>query len=168
MLTGDKWDTAYSAGDKIGIKKENIYAELLPLDKTAHLEEIIGKSKNTSKIGTKHAKTVFVGDGINDAPVIALADVGIAMGGAGAEATIEVADIVVMNDEPMQVVKAVKISKRTKRIVMENIVFSLGVKLVIMILSLFGYAYIWLAIFADVGVSILAVLNALRMLIKKK
>lgn len=168
MLTGDKWDTAYNAAKKIGIEKENIYAELLPLDKTSRLEEIIEKGKNSSKIGTKQPKTVFVGDGINDAPVIALADVGIAMGGAGAEATIEVADIVVMNDEPTQVVKAVKISKRTKRIVLENIIFSLGVKLIIMILSLLGYAYIWLAIFADVGVSILAVLNALRMLIKKK
>lgn len=168
MLTGDKWETAYNAGEKIGIDKENIYAELLPLDKTSRLEEIIEKGKNSSKIGAKQPKTVFVGDGINDAPVIALADVGVAMGGAGAEATIEVADIVVMNDEPMQVVKAVKISKRTKRIVLENIIFSLGVKLIIMILSLLGYAYIWLAIFADVGVSILAVLNALRMLIKKK
>lgn len=168
MLTGDKWETAYNAGEKIGIDKENIYAELLPLDKTSRLEEIIEKGKNSSKIGAKQPKTVFVGDGINDAPVIALADVGVAMGGAGAEATIEVADIVVMNDEPMQVVKAVKISKRTKRIVLENIIFSLGVKLIIMVLSLLGYAYIWLAIFADVGVSILAVLNALRMLIKKK
>lgn len=168
MLTGDKWDTAYNAGEKIGIEKANIYAELLPLDKTARFEEIIEKGKNLSKIGAKQPKTVFVGDGINDAPVIALADVGVAMGGAGAEATIEVADIVVMNDEPMQVVKAVKISKRTKRIVLQNIIFSLGVKLIIMILSLLGYAYIWLAIFADVGVSILAVLNALRMLIKKK
>lgn len=168
MLTGDKWETAYNAGEKIGIDKENIYAELLPLDKTSRLEEIIEKGKNSSKIGANQPKTVFVGDGINDAPVIALADVGVAMGGAGAEATIEVADIVVMNDEPMQVVKAVKISKRTKRIVLENIIFSLGVKLIIMILSLLGYAYIWLAIFADVGVSILAVLNALRMLIKKK
>lgn len=157
MLTGDNENAAAGIAKEVGI--DNYYSELLPLDKVDKFNAI--KEQNTAKVGTK---TVFVGDGINDTPVLVVADVGIAMGGLGADAAIESADAVIMNDEPMKVVTAIRISKKTKRIVMENIVFSLGVKLVVLILGGLGIANIWLALFADVGVSVLAVFNALRCL----
>lgn len=157
MLTGDNANAAEGIAREVGI--DDYYSELLPLDKVDKLNAIM--AQNTAKKGTK---TVFVGDGINDTPVLVVADVGIAMGGLGADAAIESADAVIMNDEPMKVVTAMRISRKTKRIVYENIFFSLGVKLIVLILGGWGIASIWLALFADVGVSVLAVFNALRCL----
>lgn len=152
ILTGDNEKTAKDVGKKLGVK--NIFAHLLPQGKMEKVEEI--------KKGKKGV--VFVGDGINDAPVLTLADVGVAMGRNGSDIAIESSDIVLMNDDPKNVVELLKIGKRNARVVMENIVFSLGVKIIVMILGILGIANLWLAIFADVGVSLLAVLNASKIL----
>lgn len=151
MLTGDRHKNAYFTAKELGI--DNLYSELLPDEKVKRIEEIID---------TSSGKVMFVGDGINDAPVLALADLGVAMGGVGSDAAIEAADIVLMNDEPSGVNKAVNIAKYTHRIVMENIIFSLGVKLIIMVLVSTGISNLWLAVFADVGVALIAILNSLR------
>ena len=153
MLTGDKNEIAKDVGEKVGIN--DIYSELLPQDKVSKLDEIM---KNNDKDKT----VAFVGDGINDAPVLAGADVGIAMGALGSDAAIEAADVVIMDDKFMGVVKAVKIAKKTVGIVKQNIVFALGVKILILILAAIGFANMWMAVFADVGVAFIAILNALR------
>jgi len=151
MLTGDSKKIADHIGKQVGVDK--IYSELLPEDKVQRLEEIL-QSNNK--------KTAFVGDGINDAPVLARADVGIAMGGLGSDAAIEAADVVIMTDEPSKIATAIKVSKRTLKIVKQNIVFALGVKFIVLVLGALGYADMWQAVFADVGVSVIAVLNAMR------
>lgn len=153
MLTGDKAEIAKDVAAKVGI--DNVYSELLPQDK---VEKVNWLLKNKDKDRT----IAFVGDGINDAPVLAGADVGIAMGGLGSDAAIEAADIVIMDDKLTGIVKAIKIAKKTVRIVKENIVFALGVKILILILAAFGIANMWMAVFADVGVAFLAIINALR------
>lgn len=155
MLTGDTRQNAERTAEELGIKA--VHSELMPQDKVAKLEDII--ANKTSK---KYA--AFIGDGINDAPVLSLADIGIAMGGLGSDSAIEAADIVLMTDEPTKLLTGIKISKKTMRIVKENIVFAIGVKAAVMILSAFGLSAMWLAIFADVGVAMLAVLNSLRAL----
>ncbi|MCI5605663.1 MAG: cadmium-translocating P-type ATPase [Clostridia bacterium] len=155
MLTGDDMKTAEAVAEKTGI--DEYYAELLPDQKAERLEKL--------KKG-KRGKIAFVGDGINDAPVLALADVGIAMGALGSDAAIEAADIVLMTDEPARITEAVKISKFTKRIVLQNIIFALSVKGIFLILGAFGVAGMWEAVFGDVGVMIIAVLNAMRILRK--
>lgn len=155
MLTGDDMKTAEAVAEKTGI--DEYYAELLPDQKSERLEKL--------KKG-KRGKIAFVGDGINDAPVLALADVGIAMGALGSDAAIEAADIVLMTDEPARITEAVKISKFTKRIVLQNIIFALSVKGIFLILGAFGVAGMWEAVFGDVGVMIIAVLNAMRILRK--
>lgn len=149
MFTGDKKDVARSIAENLGIK--NYYAELLPADKTEKLAAL-----------TKQGKVAFVGDGINDAPALAAADVGVAMGAAGSDIAIESADVVVLTDEPSKVVEAIKIAKHTQRIVLENVVFTIGFKVLTMLLVSLGLAGMWLAVFADVGVSVIAVLNSLR------
>lgn len=158
MLTGDRNDISMQVGNKLGI--ENIYAELLPTDKVEKVEEIL-KSKS------EKSKLAFVGDGINDAPVLAISDIGIAMGGVGSDAAIEAADIVLMTDEPSKIIKAIKLSKRTMKIVKENIIFAIFIKITILILSALGLSTMWWAVFADVGVSIIAILNSLRVLRSK-
>lgn len=155
MLTGDRQAAALSVAKELGIKK--VFAELLPSDKVDRVEELFAQK------GEKEA-LVFVGDGINDAPVLARADVGIAMGGLGQDAAIEAADIVIMTDEPSKIARAMEISKKTLTIVKENIVFAIGVKVIVLILAAVGIASMWLAIFADVGVAFLAILNAMRTL----
>ena len=155
MLTGDKKEVGESVAKKLGINQ--VYTELLPDGKVEKMEKLL---KETSQTG----KLVFVGDGINDAPVLALSDIGIAMGGLGADSSIEAADIVIMTDEPSKIVNAIKISKKTMRIVKENIIFAISIKVAVLILSAFGLSNMWEAVFADVGVSIIAILNALRAL----
>lgn len=150
MLTGDKEDIAKSVAEKL--KLSSYHAKLLPQDKVLRLKELMARGK----------KTIFVGDGINDAPVLATADVGIAMGAMGSDAAIESADIVLMDDNPVKIAKAVMISRKTMQIVKENIVFSLAVKVLILVLGAFGIANMWLAVFGDVGVLVLAILNSLR------
>ena len=159
MLTGDKKEVGESVSKELGIDK--VYAELLPDGKVEKVENLL---KEKSKKG----KLAFVGDGINDAPVLALADIGIAMGGLGADSAIEAADIVIMTDEPSKIVKAIKLSKRTMRIVKENIVFAIFIKIAVLILAAFGVSTMWEAVFADVGVSVIAIINALRVLRVKK
>ena len=155
MLTGDKREVGEHIAKKLGIDKT--YTELLPDGKVQKVEELL-KEKDTK------AKLVFVGDGINDAPVLAMSDIGIAMGGLGSDAAIEAADIVIMTDEPLKLVNAIKISRKTMRIVKENIIFAIGVKIAVLILSAFGISTMWEAVFADVGVSVIAIINALRVL----
>lgn len=155
MLTGDKKEVGEHIAKKLGIDKT--YTELLPDGKVQKVEELL-KEK-----GTK-AKLAFVGDGINDAPVLAMSDIGIAMGGLGSDAAIEAADIVIMTDEPSKLINAIKISRKTMRIVKENIIFAIGVKIAVLILSAFGISTMWEAVFADVGVSVIAIINALRVL----
>lgn len=158
MLTGDRAKTANYVAGELGIK--TVYSELLPGDKMSKLEDII-----TSKgEGKKAGKVAFVGDGINDAPALTRADIGIAMGALGQDAAIEAADIVLMDDNPEKIATVHSIGKKTLRIVRQNIVFALGVKFVVMILGIFGIANMWLAVFADVGVSVIAILNSMRML----
>lgn len=159
MLTGDSKVVADKIGNMLGI--DMIFSELLPTDKVEKIESLEAKKSQKRKI-------VFVGDGINDAPVLALADIGIAMGGLGSDAAIEAADIVIMTDEPSKIASAIKVAKRTRSIVFQNIVFALGVKAVFLILGALGLASMWKAVFADMGVAIIAVLNAMRTLDTKK
>ncbi len=155
MLTGDRKATAEAVAAKLGIKE--YYSDLLPADKVDRVESLY-KDKSPS------GKLIFVGDGINDAPVLARADIGIAMGGLGSDAAIEAADIVIMTDEPGKIAKAVAISRKTLRIVHENIVFAIGIKLLVLLLAALGVATMWAAVFADVGVAFIAILNAMRAL----
>jgi len=153
MLTGDTREIAEAVGEKIGLPKENIYSRLLPEDKVRILSEIKAKSKKG---------VLFAGDGINDAPSLAMADVSVAMGGRGTDIAIESADVVLMKDEPSKIITLLQIAEGNKNIVIQNIVLALGIKGVIMVLGVIGVANMWLAIFADVGVAMLAVLNAIR------
>lgn len=159
MLTGDVRKVA----DKVAsdLKIDKVYSELLPQDKVNKVEELLEKKQEKEKLA-------FVGDGINDAPVLSRADVGIAMGALGSDAAIEAADIVLMDDDPLKIAKAIRIAKKCLRIVYENIYFAIGVKIICLILSAFGIGNMWLAIFADVGVMVIAVLNAIRTLKVKK
>ena len=159
MLTGDAKRVADAVARDLGI--DRVYSELLPAGKVEKVEELIGKKNPKDKLA-------FVGDGINDAPVLSRADIGIAMGAMGSDAAIEAADVVLMDDDPMKISKAIKISRKCLRIVYQNIVFAIGIKLACLVLVAFGAANMWLAIFADVGVMILAVLNAIRALFVKK
>ena len=155
MLTGDTRAVAEDVAREIGI--DRVYAELLPGDKVDKVEELLnGKQKNY--------KLAFVGDGINDAPVLSRADIGIAMGAMGSDAAIEAADVVLMDDDPMKIVKAIRISRKCLGIVRENTVFAIAVKILALILVALGIANMWIAVFADVGVMIIAVLNAIRAL----
>lgn len=158
MLTGDKKQVGEHVADILGL--DEVYTELLPDGKVKKVEELLKQKSEKGKL-------VFVGDGINDAPVLALADIGIAMGGLGSDAAIEAADVVIMTDEPSKIGNAIQISKKTMRIVCENIIFSLVVKIAVLILSACGLSTMWEAVFADVGVSIIAILNSLRALRNK-
>ena len=160
MLSGDKEETAQAIGRELGI--DEVYGGLMPDDKVTKVEELIA-----SRRGDKE-KLVFVGDGINDAPVLSRADIGIAMGAMGADAAIEAADVVLMDDDPLKIAKAIRIARKCLRIVRENIVFAIGIKLICLLLGALGIANMWLAIFADVGVMIIAVLNAIRALFVRK
>lgn len=155
MLTGDSMSAGQAVGKKLGIDK--IFAELLPEDKVRKVEELL-------KAKSPKGQLIFVGDGINDAPVLARADVGVAMGGLGSDAAIEAADVVIMHDEPSKILDLMKIAKKTISIVSQNIVFALGIKLFVLALSAMGLANMWEAVFADVGVSVIAILNSMRAL----
>ena len=159
MLTGDSKEVADRVASDLGI--DIVYSELLPADKVSKVEELIGEKKSENE------KLAFVGDGINDAPVLSRADIGIAMGAMGSDAAIEAADVVLMDDDPLKIAKAIKISRKCLRIVHQNIWFAIGVKLICLVLGAVGIANMWLAIFADVGVMILAILNAIRALFVK-
>lgn len=159
MLTGDRKAAAEHVAEKIGLKE--VHADLLPADKVERVEELLAA-------GSGKGCLVFVGDGINDAPVLARADIGIAMGGLGSDAAIEAADVVIMTDEPSKIAQAMQISRRTLAIVKQNIVFAIGVKVLVLILAALGAANMWLAVFADVGVAVLAILNAMRAMQVKK
>ena len=159
MLTGDSKAVADSVARELGV--DEVFSELLPSDKVTKVEELLEKK-------SKKEKLAFVGDGINDAPVLSRADIGIAMGALGSDAAIEAADIVLMDDDPLKISKAVKISRKCLRIVYQNIVFAIGIKLICLLLGAIGIANMWFAIFADVGVMIIAVLNAIRALFVKK
>ena len=160
MLTGDHRAVAEKVGSELGITE--IKSELLPGDKVQQVEELLANKERTGDV------LAFVGDGVNDAPVLARADIGIAMGAMGSDAAIEAADVVLMDDDPLKIAKAIRISKKCLRIVKENICFAIGVKVVCLILGAIGVANMWLAIFADVGVMIIAVLNAIRALFVKR
>ncbi|MCI8578790.1 MAG: cadmium-translocating P-type ATPase [Lachnospiraceae bacterium] len=155
MLTGDREETARQVAEELGI--DQVYSELLPADKVDKVESLL-------KDAGPREKVVFVGDGINDAPVLSRADIGIAMGALGADAAIEAADVVLMDDDPVKIAKAIRISRKCLRIVYENIYFAIGIKLVCLVLGAIGIANMWIAIFADVGVMVIAVLNAIRAL----
>ena len=157
MLTGDRKEVAAEVAQKVGI--DEWHAELLPTDKVTYLNETLNAQRSTL-----NAKLAFVGDGINDAPVLARADVGIAMGGLGSDAAIEAADVVLMDDKPSKIAAAVRIARRTLRIARENIWLAVGIKVAVLILATLGLATMWMAVFADVGVTVLAVLNAMRTL----
>ena len=159
MLTGDIDKVAQQVADELGV--DRVYSELLPADKVTKVEELLAKK-------TAKEKLAFVGDGINDAPVLSRADIGIAMGALGSDAAIEAADVVLMDDDPQKIVKAIRIAKKCMRIVYENIYFAIGIKVICLILGAVGIANMWVAIFADVGVMVIAVLNAIRTLFVKK
>ena len=159
MLTGDAKNVADHVAAQLGI--DEVCSELLPGDKVEKVEELLTKKSEKDKLA-------FVGDGINDAPVLSRADIGIAMGALGSDAAIEAADIVLMDDDPLKISKAIRISRKCIRIVYENIYFAIGIKVICLVLGALGIANMWFAIFADVGVMILAVLNAIRTLFVKK
>lgn len=159
MLTGDAKPIGEHVARKLGL--DNVYTDLLPADKVEKLEEVFTQKSEKGKL-------VFVGDGVNDAPVLARADIGIAMGGLGSDAAIEAADVVIMTDEPSRIATAIKIAKRTLRIAKQNIFFALSVKVVVLVLGAIGVANMWAAVFADVGVSVIAILNAIRVLSTKQ
>ncbi len=155
MLTGDRKDVGEDVAEKLGL--DQVYTELLPDGKVEKVESLLKEKSEKGKLA-------FVGDGINDAPVLAISDIGIAMGGLGSDAAIEAADVVLMTDEPSKIVNALHLSKRTMRIVKENIVFAIFIKVLVLVLSAFGLSTMWEAVFADVGVSVIAIINALRVL----
>ena len=155
MLTGDNRETGEAVAAKLGLNE--VYTELLPGDKMDKMEELFQKKSEKGKL-------VYVGDGINDAPVLTRADIGIAMGALGSDAAIEAADIVIMTDEPSKIADALRISRKTIGIVKQNILFALGIKGLFLIMGAFGVANMWEAVFADVGVSVIAILNAMRAL----
>lgn len=155
MLTGDKKEVGESVSSSLNM--DGVYTELLPDGKVEKVEDLIKQKSEKGKLA-------FVGDGINDAPVLALADIGIAMGGLGADSAIEAADIVIMTDEPSKISNAINLSKKNMRIVKENIIFAISVKVLVLLLSALGISTMWEAVFADVGVAIIAILNSLRML----
>ena len=159
MLTGDIDRVAQQVAGELGV--DRVYSELLPADKVSKVEELLAKKSEKEKLA-------FVGDGINDAPVLSRADIGIAMGAMGSDAAIEAADVVLMDDDPIKIVKAIRIAKKCMRIVYENIYFAIGIKVICLILGAVGIANMWVAIFADVGVMVLAVLNAIRTLFVKR
>ena len=158
MHTGDAKKVADKVAADLGV--DQVYSELLPADKVEKVEELLGTKPEKSKL-------VFVGDGINDAPVLRRADIGIAMGAMGSDAAIEAADIVLMDDDPLKISKAIKISRKCLGIVYENIVFAIAIKLICLVPVALGFANMWLAVFADVGVMIIAVFNAVRALFVK-
>ena len=153
MLTGDRRDVAEAVGRKLGL--DEVHAQLLPQDKVAEVERLLALERDGAKLA-------FVGDGINDAPVLMRADVGIAMGAMGSDAAIEAADVVLMDDKPSNIARAMQVARKTMRIVWQNIVFALGVKILILVLAAVGLANMWLAVFGDVGVAMIAILNAMR------
>ena len=155
MLTGDNKKVGEGIGKLVNI--DEVYSELLPYEKVEKLEKIENEK-------SKNKKVIYVGDGINDAPVLARADIGIAMGGVGSDAAIEAADVIIMTDEPSKIVSSIKIAKRTRNIVIQNIAFAIGVKVIILIFGALGMANMWEAVFGDVGVALIAVLNAMRAL----
>jgi Cd2+/Zn2+-exporting ATPase len=157
MLTGDRKEVGKDVAEKLGI--DEYHAELLPVDKVAYVEKLIN-----NKPAAPNSQLAFVGDGINDAPVLARADVGIAMGGLGSDAAIEAADVVLMDDKPSKIALAIRIARRTLRIAKQNVWFAIGVKVLVLLLAAFGIATMWMAVFADVGVTVLAVFNAMRAL----
>ena len=159
MLTGDAKQVAEKVAQELGISR--VYSELLPEDKVTLLEKITQQKNGNEKV-------LFVGDGINDAPVLSLADVGIAMGAMGSDAAIEAADVVLMDDDPLKIGKVIRISKKCVSIVHQNIYFAIGIKVIVLILGALGLANMWMAIFADTGVLIMAVMNAMRALFVKK
>ena len=158
MLTGDMKKVADQVAQELGI--DEVHSELLPADKVTQVERLLSEKHENEKLA-------FVGDGINDAPVLSRADIGIAMGAMGSDAAIEAADVVLMDDDPQKIAKAIKISRKCIRIVYENIYFAIGIKLICLALGALGIANMWMAIFADVGVMIIAVLNAIRALFVK-
>ena len=153
-MTGDRREVGAHVAEQLGI--DEWYAELLPGDKVEHVEKYLN--------GSAEHRVAFVGDGINDAPVLARADVGIAMGGLGSDAAIEAADVVLMDDHPSKVAMAMRVARRTLAIARQNVWFAIGVKLAVLVLAALGLATMWFAVFADVGVTVLAVLNAMRAL----
>jgi Cd2+/Zn2+-exporting ATPase len=153
MLTGDTKRVAERVGKELGL--DEVYSELLPTDKVEKLEEI-------DRAKSPKGKLVFVGDGINDAPVLARADIGIAMGGLGSDAAIEAADVVIMTDEPSKIATAIKLARKTQKIVWQNIVFAIGVKLLFLLMGAFGIATMWEAVFADVGVALTLPMTKVR------
>ena len=155
MLTGDNKEVANFVAKKL--KLDKVFSNLLPNEKVEKIEELYKNRIEKEKIA-------FVGDGINDAPVLARVDVGIAMGGLGSDAAIEAADVVIMTDEPSKIAQGIKISKKTYKIVWQNIIFALGIKIIVMVLGATGIASMWDAVFADVGVALIAVLNAMRIM----
>ena len=159
MLTGDREETGKAVAEEIGL--DEVYGGLLPADKVTRVEKLLEEKPEGTTLG-------FVGDGINDAPVLSRADVGIAMGGIGSDAAVEAADMVIMTDEPSKICDAIAIARKTVGIVKQNIVFAIGVKVLVLILTALGYASMWAAVFGDVGVSVLAILNAMRALNYKR
>ena len=161
MLTGDREDVAEAIAKEVGV--DEVRAQLMPQDKVLAVEDLLERQD-------KKGKVAFVGDGINDAPVLMRADIGIAMGGMGSDAAIEAADIVLMNDKPSDIAKAIRVARKTLGIVKQNIVFALAVKVIIMVLALpmIAISNMWIAVFGDVGVAVLAILNAMRCLVVKK
>ena len=171
MLTGDEADIAAAVAAAVGV--DTYHAGLLPADKVAHVEALLNEGRPSRPAGSRHSRpdrespggaVAFVGDGINDAPVLARADLGIAMGALGSDAAIEAADVVLMDDKPSKVAEAVRIARRTLAIARENMIFAIGIKVLVLLLAAFGLATLWMAVFADVGVTVLAVLNAMRAL----
>ena len=159
MLTGDSKPVAEEVGRALGV--DRVYSELLPAGKVEKVEELL---KSLEKNGKQEGYLAFVGDGINDAPVLSRSDVGIAMGGMGSDAAIEAADIVIMDDDLVKIPRVISIGRRTVRIATENIVFALGIKILVLLLSAFGLANMWAAVFADVGVTVICIVNAMRLL----
>ena len=159
MLTGDREDVGQAVGRKLGL--DRVYGGLLPADKVAKVETLLAEKPDGRTLA-------FVGDGINDAPVLSRADVGIAMGGIGSDAAVEAADVVIMTDEPAKIVDGIRIAGKTVAIVRQNIIFAIGVKILILLLVAFGISGMWMAVFGDVGVSVIAILNAVRALAYKK
>ena len=157
MLTGDRKEVGEDVAKRLGLTE--YHAELLPADKVTYVNDLLN-----SKPSTLNSQLAFVGDGINDAPVLARADVGIAMGGLGSDAAIEAADVVLMDDKPSKIALAIRIARRTLRIAKQNVWLAIGVKVTVLVLAAFGMATLWMAVFADVGVTVLAVLNAMRAL----